>query len=279
MVNRWRCRHCEFTVWSASGEETVSSVKSHIMEHHTGQLTDDGFQIHWNCPYCEEGGDHHDEEQGIQTFQNHLFEHVQPLMESDTHVADEISGTGDVLVLGALESTGADNARIHFLAPADIAIFVTSNPARRLRLLHEEMQQWPSATVVITTNDKPLEGLEDLDFTNVPIEVVKLDKRLGLGGLGETISRVVEEHESTKRKLSVEFDILAEIISTFNLEEVFKFLHALTARLERANALSHYYFDPQSRSESTINVLDQIFDVRITANGNTFVTEPRPELQ
>lgn len=277
MVKRWRCRHCDYTVWSASADATVETVKSHIVEHHQSRLSDEGFQVQWNCPYCETSSQHHEQEAAIQSFRDHLFEHVKPLMESGTHVADDIDGVGDVLVLSPLESTGADNARIHFLSPADIAIFVTTNPADRLRLIDEEMQHWPASTIVITTKDRPLEGLEHVDFSDIPLEVVKLDKRLGLGGLGETISRVVQEHERAQGKLSVEFDILAEIIDTFDLEQVFKFLHALTARLEQADALSHYYFDPNSGAESTINVLDQIFDLRIAVTDSTFVSRPFPQ--
>lgn len=274
MVHRWRCRHCDYTVWSASGDAVTPTIKSHIVEHHRSQLSDDGFQVGWSCPYCDANGQHHEREECVRAFKSHLFEHVKPLMESGKHVADDIDRTGNILVLGGLESRGADNARIHFLSPGDIVIIVTTNPANRLRLLHEEMNNWPASTIVITTKENPLEGLDGINFADVPIEVVQLDKRLGLGGLGETISRVVKEHENAQGKLSVEIDILSEIIDTFNLEMVFKFLHALTARLNQADALAHYYFDPRSQSESTINVLDQIFDLRLSVSGQTFVSHP-----
>lgn len=274
MVHRWRCRHCDFTIWSPAAEITVTGVKNHILDHHRNQLTEEGFQRRWDCPYCDASGEHHDRDECLQTFQNHLFEHVKPLMESDKHVADDIERRGNVLVLAPPEGRPADNARKHFLALGDIAIFVTANPAPRLRLIEEQLSQWPAATIVITTRENPLEGIEDMDFANIPIEIVKLDKRMGLGGLGETISRVVYEHEQVQGKISFEFDILAEIIDTFQLEQVFKFLHALTSRLDSAEALSHYYVNPQAQSESTINVLDQLFDLRIRATEETFVSNP-----
>lgn len=277
MVNRWRCRHCEYMVWSASGDALSTGVKSHLLDHHGGRLVEEGFQFTWSCPYCGESASSHERSEGLETFRTHLFDHVTSLLESGVHVADEVDGTGDILVLSPLESAGADNARKHFLAPGAVYIIVTTNPAGRLRLIDEQLTKWPSATVVITTKNHPMAGLEDMDFTDVPLEIVRLDKRLGLGGLGETISRVVQEHESMPGKLSVEFDILAEIIEKFTLEEVFKFLHALTSRLESADALSHYYANPDVQSESTINVLDQIFDLRITATDTAFESQSREE--
>ncbi len=275
MVHRWRCRHCDYTVWSARREATASTIKSHIIEHHQSQLSDDGIQRQWSCPYCDATGQHHERDRCVEVFQDHLFEHVSPLLESGKHVADDINGTGSVLVLGAAESAGANNARIHFLSPGDIVVIVTTNPAQRLRLLNDELNNWPASTVIITTTDDPLAGVEDIDFSDIPLEIVKLDKKLGLGGLGETISRVIQEYENAQGKLSVEVDILEEIIQMFDIEMVFKFLHALTGRLKQANALSHYYVNPSPRDESTLNILKQVFDLRITVSGSTFVSRPQ----
>jgi len=152
-------------------------------------------------------------------------------------------------------------------------VFVTTNPAKRIRLLQEELAEWPAWTVVLTTEDDPLAGLSGIDLGSVPLEIVQLDKRLGLDSLGKTVSRVLEEQESAEGKISFEFDILSEIINKFDLQQVFKFLHVLNARLEDADALSHYYFDPRTQSESSINVLDQVFDLKISADDRIFTAE------
>lgn len=275
MVHRWRCRHCSFSVWSASREETVETVQSHMLDHHRGNLSQAEFQLRWECPYCDASGQSHDQSAGVQQFKRHLYDHVEPLMESSVHVADDIDGTGSVLVKAPTDSAGADNARIHFLAPCDIVLFVTTNPARRVELLAQRLDEWPAWTIVLTTKTNPLAGVEGIDIGNVPLEVVQLDGTLGLRDLGETISRVLDEQDTTQAKLSVEFDILSEIVQKFQVQTVFRFLHVLSKRLERSGALSHYYVDSNRQSASTLNVLEELFDLSITAEGNAFTSEPQ----
>lgn len=274
MVNRWRCRRCDFATWSSSGEATASSAKSHLVKHYRDNFRRQDFGIAWDCPYCDEAGRGHDADQTIERFKDHLFSHVEPLMESGVHVADDIDRTGSILVHAGMESAGADNARVHFTALGDICLFVTTNPERRVELLNERLSEWPAWTIVITTKSKPFANTTGLDISTIPLEVVQLDKRLGLGGLGETISRVLDEHESTEGKLTVGFDVLPEILAKFDLQQVFKFLHVLTGRCDRADALSHYYFDPETQSASTVNIVDRVFDLQITAANNTFTSRP-----
>ena len=275
MVYRWRCRHCEFTVWASRREQTAQRAKVHVFGHNRQNVTDDEFHLQWRCPYCERTGQTHDRSSGLETYKAHLFSHVEPLMESGVHIADDIEYTGSVLVLSPTESPGAKNARVHFLAPCDIAVFVTTNPARRLQLLREELTELPAWIVMLTTRERPLEGVPDHDISNLPLEVVQLDRQMGLAGLGETVSRVISEQEAMDGKISFEFDVLSELVDTFTLQKVFRFLHILNARLEEADVLSHYYFDPESHYEGSVNVLDRMFDMRIRASGQVFVSEPR----
>jgi len=273
MVYRFRCQHCSFVVWSASRDALAGAVESHGLDHHRQRLTTRDFRVSWDCPYCESSGQYHDRDEGVEGFKQHLFDHVKSLVESGVHVADDIDGTGNVLVRSPRGSTASNNARIHFLSPGDIVVFVTTTPGERLRLLHEELHEWPAQTVVLTTKSDVLGRVSDIDFSEVPLEIVRLDGRLGLSGLGETLSRVVEEYEAAAGKIAVEIDILSELVEKFDLQTVFKFLHLLGKRIEQADALAHYHVDSRSRSESTINVLDQLFDLSITAHDERFVSE------
>jgi len=272
MVHRWRCRDCSWTAWSATRETTAREVKSHLVTHYGDTVSQGGFGIQWSCTYCDEEYQTHDKRDGYEQYKDHLFTHVESLMEADVHVADDVKGTGSILVLAAPEGAGADNARKHFLSPADIMVFVTTRPEQRLRLVREELGQLPSRTVVITSRENPLEGLQGAEPDTLPIDVVHLEGTIGLSMLGKTISRVLDDHEGIEGKISFEFDILSELITTFDLQQVFKFLHVLTTRLEDADALAHFYANPDARSESSINVLDQIFDMRLTAEGNVFTS-------
>lgn len=272
MVYRWRCRQCDFSVWSASERELTDAVESHVVDHHKGNLSQTDFLYEWSCPYCDAAGSEQDKAETLGRFRSHLFGHVEPLVESDVHLADDIEGVGDVLVKTPQDDTRADNARVHLLSPGDLVLITTTSPAERLRLIDRDLAEWPAWTIVITTKDNPLGGV-DLDLASLPIEVVKLDKRMGLRQLGETISRVLHENETSNAKVSMEFDILPEILDKFELEAVFQFLSVLGARLERADGLSHYYVDHTRQPESTINVLEELFDMSIRVDDNHFVSE------
>ena len=272
MVYRWRARNGDFTVWSASRSETIERVKTHVAKQNRDQLVESGVRLQWSCPYCETASQSHDKTKGFEDFKNHLFSHKKPLLESGVHVADEINGTGSVAVMAKVQSQGADNARIHFLSPGNIVIIVTTHPADRIRLLKEQFDEWPEWTVIMTTKSDPLSGLSGIELMNVPVEVVELNKQMGLGSLTETVSRVIQEQEPKGGKITFEFDVLTELITKGQLQRVFKFLHLLNGRLENADVLSHFFVD-RERMTSSMNVLDPTFDMRIRADGKLFIEE------
>lgn len=273
MVHEWRCHRCEFAVWAGSESAAIDGVQSHLFGQHRGTLAKDSFQVRWQCPYCAEKRLQHDREEAVSSFKRHLSEHVDDRLRSGAHVADDIGRSGNVLVLADPRSTGADNARIHFLAVCDVAVIVTSNVAERLRLLRDQRSDWPRRTIVLTTNEDPFDGLDGMDFSDASLEVVQLSKHMGLAEIGETISRVVAEHDRPERTLSVQFDVLSELIDACELKRLFRFLHLLTARFESADALAHYYCNPEANAKPTINLLAELFDMMIRADGNAFYLE------
>jgi hypothetical protein len=272
MVYRWRGRKTDFTVWSASRDATVEEVKSYIAKRNRDKLVESGVRLQWSCPYCDTASQSHDKTKGFEDFKNHLFTHKKPLLESGVHVADDINGTGSVAVMSKVQGQGADNIRVHFHSPGDIVIIVTTNPADRIRLLQEQLNEWPEWTVIMTTKSDPLSGLSGIELMDVPVEVVELAKQMGLGSLTETISRVIQEQEHKGGKITFEFDVLTELITKGKLQRIFKFLHLLTGRLEKANVLSHFFVD-RERMTSSMNVLDPTFDMRIRAEDKVFIKE------
>jgi hypothetical protein len=68
------------------------------------------------------------------------------------------------------------------------------------------------------------------------------------------------------------FDILSELLGLFDTETVFKFVHVMNSRLESINALTHYYINPSAQPTSEINVLKELFDLRIRASGPRFTS-------
>jgi hypothetical protein len=217
----------------------------------------------------------HDRAEAVQEFKAHMYTHVESDVASGVHVADDIDRRGNVMVKGPVESAGSNNARVHFLSAGDIVVVVTSTPKDRIQLLHDHLGQWPDWTVIITTKRRPLNEPMDIDFSDIPIELVKLDQSLGPNGLGETISRVIAEHEAPNKKLAFGFDILPEIIKKFDLKRSVKFMKMLSKRLGEADALSQYYIDPGPQSSTVLNVIDDKFDLELETENKVFTSMTR----
>jgi len=272
MVHQWQCRECKFTVWSSKQTTVAEVVKSHLLSHYKHIVDSDEFSVRWKCPYCDQTSQSYDADESLAKFKDHLFKHVSTLIDSDVHVADRINRVGNVLVLSPLESTGADNARVHFTSPADIAVFVTNNPAKRVRLLDNALQSWPAWTTILTTKAQPFADVTDIDLESAPLDVAILDKSISITDLGETLVRVLDEQQTSDSRLTVGFDILSELLQLFDTETAFKFVHVLNSRLANKDALTHYYLNPNSLPESEVNVLKELFDLRIQAKGSRFTT-------
>lgn len=274
MVYRWGCRHCDFSVWAQARERLAARVRRHMLDHNRKHVTEREFHVEWACPYCDRTGQSHGDANGLDTYGDHLFGHVEPLVESGVHIADDFDRTGSVLVRTELESSMAQDARIHFTAPCDIVVIVTPVPSERIRLITEELSELPAWIVVLTTNETPLDGLSQATISDLPLEIVQLDEQLGLSGLGETASRVLAEQKKMEGTIAFEFDILSELIDVFSMQEVFKFVHLMNARLDEVDALSHYYIPPSSSYDSGLNVLSEVFDLQIRTDDGVFVSPP-----
>lgn len=273
MVYSWGCSRCEFVVWSETKSPIRQSVQSHLLEHHRDALFTAEFQVGWACPYCSAGSVRHDGDESVREFKRHLFTHETDRLRSTHRIADEFGGSGNALVLAPPNSSGADVARTHFFAGADVLFLVTMNVSERIRQLDRQLSEWPTRTVVLTTKTEPLAGTEglDIDVGDVPLDVVELDKGLGLAALGRSISRAIADHESSGLTLSLAFEVLSEIVSKYELKQVFQFVHLLTTRLEKAGSVSHFYYTPESRSSPQLNMLSELFDLRIEANAERLV--------
>ena len=277
MVHKWRCRHCGFSAWSDSRERLDRTIGSHLFDHHSGRVVKADFRLQWSCPYCGATGKEHDEASITDAFTEHLGEHARNAIEGNAHIAAEIGRSGNVLVKAPTESDVADNARIHFLAGSDLAIVVTKKPKARIRLLHRRLEGWPGRTVVMTKKRRPLEGGFapdlDLDLASAPIELVELDRRLGPSDLGETISRVIDAHYTPGRTVSVEFDILSDIVQSFDLRTTYDFVSMLSGRLEEVGAIAHLYVAAHPRISSALNVLEEQIDLELHVDSKVFTAE------
>lgn len=277
MVYRWRCRRCSFGLWAASPDAATGAVKSHLLDHAASHLRRDDVRTAWRCPHCGTEGETYgsDGDAAVESFTSHLFGHVESRLETGVHIAEAVGGTGDILVTAPFDGEAVANARAHFLAYGDAAVVVTANPAARLRLLDRKLSSWPASTTLVTTATDPLADV-DVDPSARSVDVVTLDGRPDLSGVGQTLSRTLQSRSEPGRTLSVEFDILPELLDKFELRTVFRFLHLLSSRLERLEALAHYYLDPRRIRRASRNVLEGVFDLSIEAEGPVFTAASDP---
>jgi hypothetical protein len=272
MVYKWDCRSCSHAVWSDERARLDDEIRSHMFDHYAGRVSKSDFRYTWDCPFCGQSTTTHDRDGAVEGFEEHLADHVADRVERRSHVADEIDRCGNLLVEAPLESTSADYAREALYSIADVVVVVTSNPRARIELLGETLSEWPAHTAVLTTKRRPLDGTLDFDFSDVSIEIVEIDQRLGPNDLGETISRVIDRHDDPGRQLCLEFDIIYEIIRSFDLRTSYEFVSQISTRLREAGAVSQFYVDPQPQLESVLNVLDDEFDLKLAANERSLVS-------
>lgn len=274
MVHRWRCGDCGRRLWSTGEGRLRRAAKSHLFEHHGDRVSKAEFKLSWSCPYCGAEDDAYDAESGVEAFRDHLYRHAAGAGDSGVHVADGIDRRGSVLLKASAESEGAESMRRHFFPLADVCVLVTNNPEARVRLLDRTRSEWPAWTTVLTTKRRPLAEPMEIDFDDVPIEVVQMDRSFGPDQLGETVSRVIDAQRNPGEKLVFEFDILPELIRAFELRRSYEFLRSLSSRLRAADALSLFYLNPDVRSAAVSNLIDGEFDMELTADGRVFAADP-----
>jgi hypothetical protein len=194
-------------------------------------------------------------------------------IEAKAHIASSIGRSGNVLVNAPVESAAADNARVHFLTGSDLAIVITTHPKARIRLLADRLEEWPDRTVVVTTKHRPLDGGLGVDLSSAPLELVELDRRLGPQDLGETVSRIIDAHHTPKETVSVEFDILSDIVQSFELRRTYDFVTMLSRRLGDVGALAHFYAAESPQLSSAFNVLDGTIDLKLNVESQVFIAD------
>mgnify|MGYP006277075615 FL=1 len=268
MMHRWRCTHCSFLMWSDDRHPMEDAVKTHLLSHHVGRLTKSDFRITWDCPYCQRKKTNYDKAEAISEFKSHLYGHVKPSVHEDTHIGKRLGWNGNLQINTPTESREADTLRSHFHSHADLVVMITANPGARLQLLHDELTGWPTRAVVVSTSADPFDSTPDLDFSGNAMELVELDTRLGPNDVGETVSRILDVHHAEGMRVSVEVDIMNELIRSFDLQTSVDFVRMLASRLDEVDGVFQLYVDPNAhRNISTVlNFLESEFDMTIRAS-------------
>lgn len=272
-MKRWRCTHCDFLAWTDSEGKMKTAVKTHLLAHHSANLSKSDFRITWDCPYCATGKTDYDTTEAVSDFKSHLYSHVEDQIHDHKHIAERVGWNGTIQINTQVESPEADTLRKHFHSYADLVILITANPEHRIRLLHDELTAVPDRMIVVSTDGNPFDETTNLDFAGVPMELVELDPRLGPKQVGETVSRILDIHLVDGKRVSVEVDILNEIIRSFDLRTSCAFVRMLASRLEEVDGVFQLYVNRDSHPNisTALNFLEEVFDLTISATDDRFV--------
>lgn len=274
-MKRWECDHCDFIAWTASHDKIEEVVKSHLLAHYSDNLTPSDFRIRWSCPYCSTKRTTYEKEVAVGEFKTHLYGHVAGSVIDATHVADQLSWNGNVQVNGPVESAGADMVRTHFHSASDLVIIITSAPEARVRLLYETLDEWPTQTIIVSTDGYSFDETVELDFSGIPIELVEIDASLGPRELGETCSRILDIHQTPEMRVSVELSNLQEIIQSSALQISCEFVRMLSSRLDTVDGVLQLYVSPDQspRVATALNLLGEEIDFTVAAEDERIIRD------
>lgn len=174
----------------------------------------------------------------------------------------ELSGAGNVLLLGPSVESDVDAACKRLLTPGDgdsvLAVSFMLSPTEWLRNWDEHVDDRPDETVVVTTSDSLVQPGEGDDF-GPDVEVEYLSSAGDLTGLGMVISKYLERWHEREARMAVCFDSLTTLLQYEELHNVYRFLHLITTRLGRAEAHAHFHLDPATQSEKAVSTLSSTF--------------------
>lgn len=86
----------------------------------------------------------------------------------------------------------------------------------------------------------------------------------GLGSLGTAVSKAIAEFEAsssglTPAELRLCFDSLSPLLSEYDSESMFRFLHLLTHRVRSVDGMAHYHLATE-RDNRFVSLLEPLFD-------------------
>jgi hypothetical protein len=236
-MKSWTCDRCGFEVWAGSKTEVRERAKEHLFEAH--RHPDEG----------ETGAD---------------FEAV-------------LAEKGNALVLGEHGSATVRRVCLKLLTPFELAettvVWVTNDPGRRLETWLDAVGAWPDELVVVAPGD-PEVGERVRTAVTAPEAPVALESvgRADLGELGVTVAEQLEGTADAETTVVLGFDSISGLLRSFEVKDVFRFVHTLESHVRRVDAVGHYHLDPRAHDEPTVNVFRSAFEVVVeTADGEVSV--------
>lgn len=172
-----------------------------------------------------------------------------------------------LLVLSPAFDPTTEHACADLLWPADTdrlrVLWVTTHESPHERIAHWEAHHdaTPEAAAVIdvgATDDGPADDLPMLHDEVVSVTEMGTPRNLTRLGV-EIVNHLQRWDRAGDDQVVLCFHSLSTFLQYVDVQDAFKFLHALTAELTRTGTIAHVHMDPAAHDERTINTLLPLF--------------------
>lgn len=172
-----------------------------------------------------------------------------------------------VLVLSPSFADETTDACVDLLTPVSpdrtLTLWVTlvDSPTKRVEPWNDHGHGHPVDAAVIDVGDSLTkgEGFQPTIAGN-EIPVTSISSPLNLTKLGvEIVDRLERWRGHSNAQIVLCFHSLSTFLQYLEIEEAFRFIHALTAEISRAGAMAHFHMDPAMHDDQTVSTLLPLF--------------------
>lgn len=194
---------------------------------------------------------------------------------ADETVQRKLEGASRVLVLGSGLGEGSIYRDLFETDEPDrvLSVTYTQSPGRWLRR-HGLTDNPPADLAVIDVGGQQggAEAFADGGLTDVET----LSNPQDLTGLGIALNGQIDGWEPGERNVLC-FDSITALLQYTDVETAYRFLHLLTTRLDRADGVGFFHFDPNAHDDRTRHTLLSLFDatVQMDPESGEYVVQSR----
>jgi hypothetical protein len=177
------------------------------------------------------------------------------------------------LLLYLTPSTGTDVANCAelqtFGTPAEtnaLTVTYADSASDRAAAWRSHVDAPPANFGIVVVGRGDRQRVEDIARNETRVETVP-DGR-DLTELGVTITRILDEWSDHPYQSVVDFDSVTSLLQYVDRETSFRFLHTLTAQLERVDAGGHFHLTPDAIDDRTYHLLRPLFDAVVDGTGD-----------
>lgn len=185
-------------------------------------------------------------------------------MRCETEGLDQLWDTSNTLVLGPSVNAEVDTACKHLLGDGDgpvsvLAVSFVRSPDQWARDWRESVGDLPDELVVITTTDGFGGTVVNPRNRESDVTTEYVSSPGDLTGVGMIIGKYLERWFEGDGDVRVCFDGLTTILQYGEPQNVYRFLHLMTTRLDGAGASAHFHLDPDTQDERVVATLKSSF--------------------